>query len=438
MQFDTIEVEFQMPGGELIWWPAFVTSIDNNTGDSSTLACANVTYESGTDRNNNFYEVEHGSVLFKSSSTLRATTKSDTFKQNSTLQWRFAKRSEEDTTSHIVNDNDEHMPTGNTADASSATHAINTRSWITRRLNQIEQKQASDVQQFVNMFGTLQRQVTALQQAYATNFNTVVDNERSRQISFVKYFISHRLLALMKRPLSRRSGICDTVFSSALRRHPLEICMPCSLESFTHLALDVSRNVDIKHTLFLPSLAAACAGSRSSKALFIAFENVDKFLTWLNVTDEAEACACRLYKQERAAGTIVRIAGGAQWATGERSGPLKLFVGNTCPRVHNPDRCPLPSEEVDVISTDQSVWDEQSVMFAEPFSSGSGWTDFDAMTEDTIVDYDSINVKWTPLPLRRTPSPYPIPVLLGDLTVSFPTLVVEGKSFWDSLNIRLD
>ena len=65
MQFDTIEVEFQMPGGELIWWPAFVTSIDRNTGDSSTLACANVTDESGTDRHNNFYEVEHGSVLFK-------------------------------------------------------------------------------------------------------------------------------------------------------------------------------------------------------------------------------------------------------------------------------------------------------------------------------------------------------------------------------------
>ena len=34
MQFDTIEVEFQMPGGELIWWPAFVTSIDGNTGHS--------------------------------------------------------------------------------------------------------------------------------------------------------------------------------------------------------------------------------------------------------------------------------------------------------------------------------------------------------------------------------------------------------------------
>ena len=77
-------------------------------------------------------------------------------------------------------------------------------------------------------------------------------------------------------------------------------------------------------------------------------------------------------------------------------------------------------------------------MFAEDFSNGSGWTDFDAMTEDTIVDYDSINVKWTPLPLRRTPSPYPTPVLLGDLTVSFPTLVVEGKPFWDSLNISLE
>ena len=434
MQFDTIEVEFQMPGGELIWWPAFVTSIDRNTGDSSTLACANVTYESGTDRHNNFYEVEHGSVLFKSSSTLRATTKSDTFKQNSTLQWRFAGQSEERINA-TGDAHDDRTPSGNT---STATHNIDTRSWITRRLDQIEQKQATDVQQFVNLFGTLQRQVTALQQAYATNFNTVVDNERSRQISFVKYFISHRLISLMKRPLSRRSGICDTVFSCALRRHPLEICMPCSLESFSHLALDVSRNVEVKHTLFLPSLAAACAGSRSSKALYIAFENLDKFLTWLNVTDEAEASACQIFKQERVAGTIVRIAGGAQWAKGDPSGPLKLFIGNTCPRVHNPTREGLPSEKVDVLCTDQSVWDVNNAMFAEDFSNGSGWTDFDAMTEDTILDYDSINVKWTPLPLRRTPSPYPTPVLLGDLTVSFPTLVVEGKPFWDSLNISLE
>ena len=186
MQFDTIEVEFQIPGGELIWWPAFVTSSDRNTGDSSTLACANVTYDSRTDRNNNFYEVEHGSVLFNSSSTLRATSKSYTFKQNSTLQRRFSRRSEEETTSDIANAKDEHTPTGNTVDASTETHAFNTTSWFTRRLNQIEHKKASDVQQFVNLFGTLQCQITALQQAYATNFNTVVDKERYRQISFIK------------------------------------------------------------------------------------------------------------------------------------------------------------------------------------------------------------------------------------------------------------
>ena len=242
----------------------------------------------------------------------------------------------------------------------------------------------------------------------------------------------------MKSPLSRRSGICDGVLSSALRRHPFEICMPWSLESFSHLAIDVSRNVDVKHTSFLPSLAASCAGSQSSKALFIAFENLDKFLTWLNVKDKAEACTCRLYKQERAAGTIVRIVGGVQLETGDRSGSMKLFVGNTYPRMHNPDRGPLPSEEFDFICTDKIVWDEKSAMFAEAFSNGLGWADFDAMTEDTLGDYDLINVKWTPQPLRRTHSAYPTPVVLGDLSVSFPTLVVEGKCFSDSLNICLE
>ena len=87
--FDTIEVEFQMASGDIIWWPACVTSIHTDISGQNSLAAAELTYDAGSDNNNHFYEVEHGSVIIISQTSLRATSKSNTFNKNALLRWRF-------------------------------------------------------------------------------------------------------------------------------------------------------------------------------------------------------------------------------------------------------------------------------------------------------------------------------------------------------------
>lgn len=66
-----------------------------------------------------------------------------------------------------------------------------------------------------------------------------------------------------------------------------------------------------------------------------------------------------------------------------------------------------------------------------------GWTNIDAMAEETLGTNDAINLRWPALPGRRLSTTYPTSVLVRELTVTFPTLVVQGESFWDSIASRL-
>ena len=164
----------------------------------------------------------------------------------------------------------------------------------------------------LNLFGQLHTQLCALQTAAANTFKTQTMNEQSRQVSSIKQFKSYHLIALLKRPLSKRMGQCDSQFSSVIRRYPLDIHMSCTFESFTHIALDVTRTVDDKHTLYFPTLAAACGALGSNKQVHVAFPNLDSFLLWLGVSDNMEVVACQQKIQRRKEGTIVRVLGGGQ------------------------------------------------------------------------------------------------------------------------------
>lgn len=53
------------------------------------MASADVSKDLGVDRNENFYAVEHSSILFVSATNIQGTTTSEKFKQNSTLHWRI-------------------------------------------------------------------------------------------------------------------------------------------------------------------------------------------------------------------------------------------------------------------------------------------------------------------------------------------------------------
>ena len=433
--FETIEVEFEMASGDIIWWPACVTSINTNASDENSLAAAELTYDSGTDNNNHFYEVEHGSVIRISQTSLRATSKSNTFNKNAILRWRFQEAAAVSTEQDEIT---APVPTQVTTSAAAQKNVEgeimkDTRGALHRMIIQLQNKQDADNQIMLNLFGQLQRQVCALQTAAANTFQTQTMNEQSRQVSSIKQFISYQLIALLKRPLSKRMGQCDSQFSSVIRRYPLAISMPCTFESFTHIALDITRTVDDKHTLYLPTLAAACGALGSNKQVHVAFEKLDSFLLWLGVSDDMEVVACQQKIQRRKEGTIVRVLGGGQWDKVNRSTPLTLFIGQTCAKAAAQDNERLQSEQVKVVCIGESIWDSQNDMFAETFTQAVGCTCFNSMTEDTIHDYDSIHMTWTPLHGRRPQSTYPTAVLLGALTVTLPTLLIIGETLWTTI-----
>lgn len=131
---------------------------------------------------------------------------------------------------------------------------VDTRSFLYRPMDQLQAKQTSDGQHMTNLFRKLQRHVSALQTAAATSINKQLDNERLRNVSYVKQIIYYKLMDLLKRSLSKRVGVCDTEFSSALRRNLLETSMPCALQSLLHISQHISRTVAHNNTLFLPLL----------------------------------------------------------------------------------------------------------------------------------------------------------------------------------------
>lgn len=89
LTFQKIEFEFQMIVGYIIWWPVCITSIINPEGGKPALAAAYFTYDYWTDNNDDYYDVDHGSVLFLSQTPLCATIKSEKFNCKSKLHWRF-------------------------------------------------------------------------------------------------------------------------------------------------------------------------------------------------------------------------------------------------------------------------------------------------------------------------------------------------------------
>lgn len=89
--FEKIEVDFQMVDGDIPWRPTCISYITKLDEDKTAVAAANLMYEAVTDKNNHFYDVEHGSVLSLSQTTLHCTRKRNTFMCNSTIRWRFQK-----------------------------------------------------------------------------------------------------------------------------------------------------------------------------------------------------------------------------------------------------------------------------------------------------------------------------------------------------------
>lgn len=138
----------------------------------------------------------------------------------------------------------------------------------------METKQASENHNMLILFGNLQQQLSALHTTVSTSFQMHLGNKTVSTSSSVKTFLSCKLSNLLKRPLTTRTGLYETPFSSVLRRYRLETSMSCVFKSFTYIALNATRIVENNYTLFLPILAAACGSLDSKKEVQVAFDSI--------------------------------------------------------------------------------------------------------------------------------------------------------------------
>lgn len=76
------------------------------------------------------------------------------------------------------------------------------------------------------------------------------------------------------------------------------------------------------------------------------FERLEAFLMWLGVTEKIEVAACKKNVQIRNDKTIIGVVGGTQWDKANRSTPVRLFIGQTCPRAGTDDDEQLDSEKL--------------------------------------------------------------------------------------------
>lgn len=89
-----------MVNGQIIWFPACITSIRKTDEGKNALVATEMTYEAMTDNKDHFSDVEHVSVLFWSHKSPLIARKSHIFNCNSILLWRFA----EDASSSTVHE----------------------------------------------------------------------------------------------------------------------------------------------------------------------------------------------------------------------------------------------------------------------------------------------------------------------------------------------
>lgn len=133
---------------------------------------------------------------------MRATNKSNKCDKNTTLRWTF-----QEAVANYTTDNVEQVPMLIGAPETNINKIVDTISFLYRLMHQIHAAQASDAQHMTNIFVHLQHQVSELQTAAGSSINMVLDNERFRNVSYVKQFISFKFIYVLKWPLSKRVGV---------------------------------------------------------------------------------------------------------------------------------------------------------------------------------------------------------------------------------------
>lgn len=481
LQYETIQVYFEMPGEVFMWWNTTIDHI-STTADKNVRAAASITFAEGADTNGNLYKAEKGSVQFLGGNRLKASSNMNSFPSGSVTTWKplATGATGEVKTQFLTN-----HKTERTSDSDESVEYVQPQSLRRkrRRLNShvISQDSTrprlqSELSELRVLCGSLQQQVHALQERLTAVEYNEKRNATSSNVTQLKLFLKYDVMRCVRRTHSRITGENAAAFHSILRRCPIQFTLRCTLSTFTDFAKDLQQRV-LHGVQYLPSSLALARATSPFKVRHIVFNDFYIFLSSLGILDIAAAKNLMVRKNFRKNLQLLQLIGGAQWDDENDERPLNIFIGHSCIRTDishylspakkepqelqgremeeiekveevtktDAEQGQLTTAAADsdetktTISIANTKWSEDNGAFYCQFKQSSSNTFCNNVTYESVLDHDAFTLTWRPLQGLRPQQSFMMgeQEVLGNISVYIPSVVVSGADLCNTISTVL-
>ena len=476
-----------------MWWK---TTIDQITiQDNETVrAIAQITFDSGSDAVGNFYAAESGVMHFLSERYAVLLSAHSSFSTGSQTTWKL----QEELTTEIKSDRKvprqlRVRPSRSVKQpgkiSSEPQHLRNTNkstgkiqkkrnknppSRVSKRISKaepvpVDESEDSDTEQKTQshtevqnnaiainnlntLYSTLQRELSALQNKVCSMDKERVIKTFTSRTKEKRMYIYHELSRQIRRSPNLSSGETEFKFSSALRRHPLEFSIECTLNDFSTIATDVQNRFP-SGVRYLPSLPTIASQAQPLSQKHIVFDTVDSFLRWVGLKTESEINTYKKQVIRKKGKALLQVFGGVHWDQDDEKRSLNFFYGRSSsrslPKIKSEDilhpaiatasdtdvvACSttmLSNRGVSCISLPTTEWDDGNDSFGNEFDVSQALTHIEELRNSTILDYDAFTLTWKPLQGIRSQDINNFHseterLVLGKLVVFIPAVIFFG------------
>ena len=493
VQYEVIYVLFNMDGNSNMWWK---TTIDNITlQDNATIrAIAQVTFDSGSDTVGNFYAAESGVMHFLSERTAILLSTHSSFTTGSQTTWKLQTELTTETKSDRIVPRQlrARVPRNQNKSTKNKTETLNLRknntrgkkvqrkaninslSKITKRKTKaepvpVDESDNSDSEQdslpgteehtnaiainnLNNMYSTMQRELSALQNKVCSMDKARVIKTYSNRTLEKRMYIYHELSRQIRRSPNLSSGETQFKFLSTLRRYPMEFTIECTLKDYSIIATDIQNRFS-SGVRYLPSLPTIASQAQPLSQKHIVFDTCDSFLQWVGLKTENDINNYKSQVIRKKGKAILQLFGGVHWDQEDEKRSLNFFYGRSSSRslpvVKSENILPTSSvPDTDVIACSTTLlstggesclsipsteWDNGNDCFANEFDLSQALTYIEHITANTILDYDAFTLTWKPLQGLRSQDINNFHsederLVLGKLVVFLPAVIFFGDS----------
>ena len=499
VQYEIIYVLFNMADTSHMWWK---TTIDQITmQDNETVrAIAQITFDSGSDTVGNFYAAESRVMHFLSERSAVLLSTHSSFSTGSQTTWKL----QSELTTEIKSDRKvprqlrprtsrNTMLPSNSKNESQQLRSIkltgrnnqrkskfNSIPRISRRKSKKEpvpvdegesdyselepdtqpstdvQNNAIAINNLSNLYSTLQRELSALQNKVCSMDKARVIKTYATRTKVKRMYIYHELSRQIRRSPNLSSGENQFKFSSALRRHPMEFTIECTLNDFCTIAVDIQNRYS-SGVRYLPSLPTITSQAQPLSQKHIVFDTCDTFLGWVGLRTESDIDSYKTQVIRKKGKAIIQVFGGVHWDQDDEKRSLNFFYGRSSfrflPIIKSEDVLTSTTSDTDVVACSTTMvstggvgclslstaeWDEGNDKFENDFELSQAVTHIEHITANTLLDYDAFTLTWKPLQGLRSQDITNFHsederLVLGKLVVFIPAVLFFGDHLVEKL-----